>query len=224
MPDRRERDAGRDHWPKVFSIVLAGGGIKQGSVYGSSDHTAAEPDTDPLALQDLSATLYHCLGINGEKRLIAPGNRPVRIVDNGKPCGTAGVNRFWQLPIARLGQASAAITGSQTRAKTMRVEPRSSTRLLIAATAILTTSFCVRLLATQPDVQHVVPPGGQRGTEVDLSIDGKRLDDAQEMLWYDSGISVKSLDFVEKKVKVKLDLAPIAHWANTLFACALKPV
>jgi uncharacterized protein (DUF1501 family) len=79
------RDAGRDHWPKVFSIVLAGGGIKKGSVYGSSDPTAAEPDTDPLALQDLSATLYQCLGINGEKRLMAPGNRPVRIVDNGKP-------------------------------------------------------------------------------------------------------------------------------------------
>jgi uncharacterized protein (DUF1501 family) len=79
------RDAGRDHWPKVFSIVLAGGGIKKGTIYGSSDPTAAEPENDPLALQDLSATLYHCLGINGEKRLMAPGNRPVRIVDNGKP-------------------------------------------------------------------------------------------------------------------------------------------
>jgi uncharacterized protein (DUF1501 family) len=79
------KDEGRDHWPKVFSIVLAGGGIKKGSVYGSSDPTAAEPDTDPLQLQDLSATLYHCLGIDGEKRLMAPGNRPVRIVDNGKP-------------------------------------------------------------------------------------------------------------------------------------------
>ena len=40
---------------------------------------------DPLTLSDLAATLYHCLGIDGEKRLMAPGNRPVRIVDNGKP-------------------------------------------------------------------------------------------------------------------------------------------
>jgi len=78
------KDAGRDHWPKVFSIVLAGGGIKKGNVYGSSDATAAEPNDDPLILSDLAATLYHCLGIDGEKRLMAPGNRPVRIVDNGK--------------------------------------------------------------------------------------------------------------------------------------------
>ncbi len=78
------RDAGRDHWPKVFSIVLAGGGIKKGSVYGSSDSTASEPQDDPLTLSDLAATLYRCLGIDGEKRLMAPGNRPVRIVDNGK--------------------------------------------------------------------------------------------------------------------------------------------
>jgi uncharacterized protein (DUF1501 family) len=79
------KDAGRDHWPKVFSIVLAGGGIRKGSVYGSSDPTASEPQDDPLTLSDLAATLYHCLGIDGEKRLMAPGNRPVRIVDNGKP-------------------------------------------------------------------------------------------------------------------------------------------
>jgi uncharacterized protein (DUF1501 family) len=78
------RDGGRDHWPKVFSIVLAGGGIKRGSIYGTSDATAAEPEDDPLTLSDLAATLYHCLGIDGEKRLMAPGNRPVRIVDNGK--------------------------------------------------------------------------------------------------------------------------------------------
>jgi uncharacterized protein (DUF1501 family) len=78
------RDAGRDHWPKVFSIVLAGGGIKKGSVYGSSDSTGSEPQDDPLTLSDLAATLYRCLGIDGEKRLMAPGNRPVRIVDSGK--------------------------------------------------------------------------------------------------------------------------------------------
>ncbi|MGH7199257.1 MAG: DUF1501 domain-containing protein, partial [Planctomycetaceae bacterium] len=45
-------DAGRDHWPKVFSVVLAGGGIKGGVVYGSSDATATEPETDPLTVED----------------------------------------------------------------------------------------------------------------------------------------------------------------------------
>ena len=42
------KDAGRDHWPKVFSVVLAGGGIKKGFIYGTSNATASEPEHDPL--------------------------------------------------------------------------------------------------------------------------------------------------------------------------------
>jgi hypothetical protein len=76
--------AGRDHWPKVFSIVLAGGGIKKGFVYGSSDATASEPEDDALTLEDLAMTIYHQLGIQGEKKLLAPGNRPIDIVREGK--------------------------------------------------------------------------------------------------------------------------------------------
>ncbi len=76
--------AGRDHWPKVFSVVLAGGGIKKGSVYGSSDPTATEPEDDPLSVEDLSMTVYNQLGIDGVKRLVAPGNRPIDIVREGK--------------------------------------------------------------------------------------------------------------------------------------------
>lgn len=76
--------AGRDHWPKVFSVVLAGGGIKKGTVYGTSDATATEPEDDPLTVEDLSTTVYHCLGINADKELMAPGNRPIEIVDGGK--------------------------------------------------------------------------------------------------------------------------------------------
>ena len=73
-------NAGRDHWPKVFSVVLAGGGIKQGMIYGKSDATASEPDEDALTVEDLAATAYHCLGINYEKKLMSPGNRPIDIV------------------------------------------------------------------------------------------------------------------------------------------------
>jgi hypothetical protein len=76
--------AGRDHWPKVFSVVLAGGGIKKGSIYGSSDATATEPQDDPLTIEDLAYTLHHLLGIDPDKKLMAPGNRPVIIVDDGK--------------------------------------------------------------------------------------------------------------------------------------------
>jgi hypothetical protein len=77
--------AGRDHWPKVFSIVLAGGGIKKGLIYGTSDATASEPEDDPLDVDDMAQTVYHCIGIAGGKALMSPGNRPQRIVDGGKP-------------------------------------------------------------------------------------------------------------------------------------------
>ena len=78
------KDAGRDHWPKVFSVVLAGGGVKRGLIYGSSDSIAAEPADSPLTIEDLATTIYHCLGIVADKELVAPGNRPVEIVDGGK--------------------------------------------------------------------------------------------------------------------------------------------
>ena len=75
--------AGRDHWPKVFSVVLAGGGIKKGFAYGTSDATATEPEDDPLTVENLAFTVYDCLGINADKELMAPGNRPIEIVDDG---------------------------------------------------------------------------------------------------------------------------------------------
>ena len=74
---------GRDHWPRVFSTMLAGGGIKGGVVYGTSDSLASEPDEDPVSVQDFAKTVYHQLGINADKELIAPGPRPMEIVDGG---------------------------------------------------------------------------------------------------------------------------------------------
>ncbi|QJW93575.1 DUF1501 domain-containing protein [Frigoriglobus tundricola] len=76
--------AGRDHWPKVFSVVLAGGGIKKGFIYGKSDSTASEPDEDGLTVEDLAHTVYHCLGIDADKKLMSPGDRPIDIVREGK--------------------------------------------------------------------------------------------------------------------------------------------
>jgi uncharacterized protein (DUF1501 family) len=78
------KDAGRDHWPKVFSVVLAGGGIKRGAIYGASNATATEPERDPIGPEDLATTVYHLLGIVADKELMAPGNRPIEIVDGGK--------------------------------------------------------------------------------------------------------------------------------------------
>jgi hypothetical protein len=75
---------GRDHWPRVFSIVLAGGGIKRGQVYGASDALAAEPAKTPLSVEDYAHTVYHLLGIDVKKDLMSPGNRPQQIVTNGR--------------------------------------------------------------------------------------------------------------------------------------------
>jgi len=77
-------NAGRDHWPKVFSVVLAGGGIQRGAVYGSSNATASEPEDKPLTVADWATTIYHCLGIVADKELMAPGGRPIEIVKGGK--------------------------------------------------------------------------------------------------------------------------------------------
>jgi hypothetical protein len=53
---------GRDHWGSVFSIALAGGGIKGGTVYGSSDEIGGYPKSNRVGPEDLTATMLHCLG------------------------------------------------------------------------------------------------------------------------------------------------------------------
>ena len=68
----------------MFSIVLAGGGIKKGLIYGKSDATATEPEEDGLSVADWATTVYHQLGIVADKELMAPGDRPIEICDGGK--------------------------------------------------------------------------------------------------------------------------------------------
>ncbi|MEA2707932.1 MAG: hypothetical protein QOF78_533 [Phycisphaerales bacterium] len=81
---KMNKDNGRDHWPRVFSIALAGGGIKKGQIYGSSDATASEPDANPLSVADMATTMYNQLGIVADKELMAPGGRPIEICADGK--------------------------------------------------------------------------------------------------------------------------------------------
>jgi hypothetical protein len=81
---RINNTAGRDHWPRVFSVMLAGGGIKGGVIHGTSNATASEPDMDPVGPEDLATTVYHQLGIVADKELMAPGDRPIEICDGGK--------------------------------------------------------------------------------------------------------------------------------------------
>jgi len=76
--------AGRDHWPRVFSTMLAGGGMKRGYVHGSSDALGGEPETDKVGVEDLATTIYNQIGITADKELMSPGNRPIEIVDGGQ--------------------------------------------------------------------------------------------------------------------------------------------
>ncbi|TLD72202.1 DUF1501 domain-containing protein [Phragmitibacter flavus] len=75
---------GRDHYPRVFSVAMAGGGVKRGLVYGSSDALGGEPAENPVGPESLAKTMYHLVGINAEKRLMADGGRPIDIVNGGE--------------------------------------------------------------------------------------------------------------------------------------------
>jgi hypothetical protein len=80
---RINNGAGRDHWSFCFSIVLAGGGIRGGQVYGSSDRSADYPSTSPVSPADVAATIYHSLGINPAAHVLDQQGRPF-VVNTGR--------------------------------------------------------------------------------------------------------------------------------------------
>jgi len=78
------KDAGRDHHASVFSCFLAGGGLKKGVVIGSSDIDGAEPKDRPVKVQDLHASVCYALGIDPNKEVMTPLQRPMKLVDSGE--------------------------------------------------------------------------------------------------------------------------------------------
>jgi hypothetical protein len=81
------KDAGRDHWPRCYSLLLAGGGVKGGMVYGSSDRIGSDPAENPVTPHDLIATFYSLLGIPAETELPDPLGKPVHLVGSGQVIG-----------------------------------------------------------------------------------------------------------------------------------------
>jgi hypothetical protein len=73
------KTAGRDHYPRVFSTLIAGGGVKNGQIYGTSDSLGGEVDENPVSPSDLSATIFSLLGIDPEKQFMTPDLRPIFI-------------------------------------------------------------------------------------------------------------------------------------------------
>lgn len=74
---------GRDHWPNVFSVALAGGGIQGGQVYGTSDKLAEFPHDKPVTPSDLAATIYTLLGVDAGHELHTADGRPIRMTPDG---------------------------------------------------------------------------------------------------------------------------------------------
>jgi hypothetical protein len=78
------KDAGRDHWPRVSSALLAGGGMKTGQVIGATDRLGGEPNERPVTFGEVFATLYHNLGIDINKVTLPDlSGRPNFLVPDG---------------------------------------------------------------------------------------------------------------------------------------------
>ena len=80
------KDAGRDHWPDCYSVVLAGGGTRPGTVFGASSRHASYPTLYPVGPWDLGATMFHCLGIPPDQHIQNRRGQPIplspgRVID-----------------------------------------------------------------------------------------------------------------------------------------------
>jgi uncharacterized protein (DUF1501 family) len=78
------KDAGRDHWPQCQTVLMAGGGIRGGQIHGASDATGARPADKPVRPDDITATLFHALGLDPETIVYDQLHRPMPI-SAGRP-------------------------------------------------------------------------------------------------------------------------------------------
>jgi hypothetical protein len=78
------KNVGRDHWARSMAVALAGGGFKRGYAHGTTDVQGAAPATDPCTPDDLSATMFHCLGIDPHQELTTATGRPIQLFREGR--------------------------------------------------------------------------------------------------------------------------------------------
>jgi hypothetical protein len=84
-PDIRVEHEGRDHYPKAFTCLLAGGGIRGGRAYGKTDAEGKEVIEKPVQVPDFNATIAHALGLPLGFSVHSPSGRPFKVADKGKP-------------------------------------------------------------------------------------------------------------------------------------------
>jgi uncharacterized protein (DUF1501 family) len=82
---RINQNAGRDHYPKAFSSVLMGGGVKGGTVYGKTNESGEDVAENPVSIPNFNATIAHALGLPLDHVLFSPSKRPFTVADKGKP-------------------------------------------------------------------------------------------------------------------------------------------
>jgi hypothetical protein len=78
------KNAGRDHWARSMAVLLAGGGFKRGYAHGTTDANGMAPATEPVTPDDVSATLFHCLGIDPHHELMTSSGRPIQLFREGR--------------------------------------------------------------------------------------------------------------------------------------------
>ena len=76
---------GRNHYPKAFTCLLAGGGVRGGQRYGKTDAEGREIIENPVTVPDFNATIAHALGLPIEQELFSPSGRPFTVAHKGKP-------------------------------------------------------------------------------------------------------------------------------------------
>jgi hypothetical protein len=74
---------GRDHYPRAFSALLAGCGVKRGTVVGTTDAGGENVTDRPVTEKDLFQTIYRALGIEAKKEFMTPIGRPMKVVEGG---------------------------------------------------------------------------------------------------------------------------------------------
>ncbi|MEZ0388473.1 MAG: DUF1501 domain-containing protein [Verrucomicrobium sp.] len=79
------QNVGRDHYPKVFSGIMAGGGIAGGMVYGKSDKEGREVAENKIEIPDINATIGYGLGLPLDQVIYSPSKRPFTVADKGQP-------------------------------------------------------------------------------------------------------------------------------------------
>lgn len=78
------KDAGRDHWSRCFTVAVGGGGIQGGRVIGKSDAQASDPADSPYGPEDLCATVYQLMGIPPHEEMLTQEGRPVMLTNSGR--------------------------------------------------------------------------------------------------------------------------------------------